>query len=235
MKNSLSSLSTKDLATLGQRTITISNESDYPVVKDNPLLAKLKTSYEGYYEVYTKKTFSGKGQLLVDADSHRDEPFAGMKFILLGYAKIKGSPLQQDAKDIYGIIENHGIDLDRYKWAEETAQIIKLLDEFEKPVNAAKIEHLQLTAVVSQIKEAQTAFEKLFEEVAGENSELRLMESASSFRKNLETDLRNYLNVVNAMNTLPGWKELYANLDEIVKAANNSRTTTPKTETSPAN
>ena len=86
---------------------------------------------------------------------------------------------------------------------------------------------------MTQIREAQTAFEKLFNEVAGENSELRLMESASSFRKTLEVTLRNYFNVVKAMNQQPGWKELYAKLDEVVKAANNSKPTPPKTETPP--
>ena len=184
--------------------------------------------------MYTKKAFSGKGNLLIEADGHRDAPFGGFKFILMGHIKVSSSPYRQDAKDIYAIVEKLGIDLDRYKYAEQTAQLKKLLEELDKPENAAKIERMQLTPVVTQIKEAQTAFEKLFNEVAGENSELRLMESASSLRKTLEATLRNYFNVVKAMNQQPGWKELYAKLDEVVKAANNSKSTPKKTDTPPA-
>ncbi len=233
MKISFTEISTKDLAALGQRTISISDEPAFAVVKDNPLLAAVKTVYNEYDTVYTKKAYSGKGELLVAADTERDTPFAGFKNILLGYAKISSSAFQQDAKDIYAIIEKYGVDLNRYKWAEETAQMKKLIEELDKPENAAKIERMQLTGVVTQIKEAQTAFEKLFNEIAGENSELRIMESASSYRKTLEMALRNYFNVVKAMNGLPGWKELYAKLDEAVKAANNSKQNAPKKDTPP--
>ncbi|MEI6752968.1 MAG: DUF6261 family protein [Paludibacter sp.] len=228
MKINLPQLNTKDLAALGQRTITISDEPAFAVVKDNPLLAAVKTVYNEYDALYTQKASSGKSDLLIEADSKRDTPFGGLKGILVGHSKLSSSPYQQDAKDIYAIIVKYGIDLDRYKWAEETAQLKKLLEELDKPENAAKIERMLLTHVVTQIKEAQTAFEKLFNEVAGENSELRLMESASSYRKALESTLRNYFNVVKAMNSLPGWRELYAKLDEVVKAANNSKPTHPK-------
>ena len=231
MKINLTQLSTKDLAALSQRTIVVSDEPAFAVVKDNPLLASLKSVYNEYDTVYTKKAYSGKSDLLMDGDDDRDAPFGGFKFILIGHIKVSSSPYKQDAKDIYSIIEKFGIDLDRYKWAEESAQMKKLLDELYRPANAAKIERMQLTAVLNQIKDAQTAFEKLFVEIAGENSELRMMESASSFRKVLETALRNYFNLVKAMNQLPGWKELYAKLDEMVKAANNNRQGPPKTDT----
>lgn len=233
MKITFSELSTKDLAALCQRTISISDEAAYAVVKDHPLLAAVKTVYNDYDAVYTKKAFSGKGDLLLKADGDRDAPFGGLKFILQGHIRVSSSPYRQEAGDIYAIIEKYGIDLDRYKYAEETAQLKKLLEELDAPENAAKIQNMQLTAVVTQIKEAQTAFEELFNQAAGENAELRLMESASSFRKTLEAALRNYFNVVKAMNQQPGWRELYAKLDEAVKAANNNRPTPPKTDTPP--
>lgn len=235
MKITFSELSTKDLAALCQRTISISDEAAYAVVKDHPLLAAVKTVYNDYDAVYTKKAFSGKGDLLLKADGDRDAPFGGLKFILQGHIRVSSSPYRQEAGDIYAIIEKYGIDLDRYKYAEETAQLKKLLEELDAPENAAKIQNMQLTAVVTQIKEAQTAFEELFNQAAGENAELRLMESASSFRKTLEAALRNYFNVVKAMNQQPGWRELYAKLDEAVKAANNNRPTPPKTDIPPVN
>lgn len=235
MKINLSHLSTKDLATLTKRTLTISDEPEFAVVKNNPLLEAVRNMH-GYYDaVYTKQTYSGKGDLLFDADDKRDAPFGGLKFILQGHARISSSPHLQDAKDIYAIIEKYGIDIDRYKYAEETALMKKMLEELDLPENVAKIERMQLTPVVTQIKEAQAGFETLFNEIAGENAGLRVMESASSLRKSLETALRNYLNLVKAMNQLPGWKELSAKLEEVLKAANNSKPTAPKTEATAAN
>lgn len=234
MKINLSRLSTKDLATLTKRSLTISDEPEFAVVKNNPLLEIAKTVYGEYDAVYTKQTYSGKGDLLFEADDKRDAPFGGFKFILQGHSRISSSPYLQDAKDIYAIIEKYGIDIDRYKYAEESALMKKMLEELDLPENAAKIERMQLTPVVTQIKEAQTGFETLFNELAGENAGLRVMESATSLRKSLETALRNYLNVVKAMNQLPGWKELSAKLEEVLKAANNSKPAAPKTEATAA-
>lgn len=231
MTISFTSLSTKDLAALSQRAIATSEEPAFDVAKDNPLLEAVKSVYNEYDAVYTKKAYSGKGDQLVEADRVRDIPFSGLKSILIGHAKVSTSPVQQDAKDIYAIIEKYGIDLDRYKWAEETAQLKKLIEELDKPGNVEKISRMQLTPIVDHLKEAHFAFEQLFNEIAGENSELHMMESASSMRKTLEAVLRNYLNVVKAMKAQSGWKELYAKLDEIVKAANNSRPTPPKKDT----
>lgn len=235
MKITFSDLSTKDLAALCQRSIAVSDETAYAVVKDNPLLTTVKTVYGEYDLLYTKKSYSGKGDLLLVFDRNRDMPFGGLKDILIGHSKIENSPYQQDAKDIYAIIVRFSIDLDRYKWAEETAQMKKLLEELDKPENAAKIGRMNLTAIVTQIKEAQLAFENLFNEVAGENSELRLMESATSYRKTMESALRNYFNLIKAMNIMPGWRELYFKLDEVVKAANNSKLSSKPTSAPTAN
>ncbi len=231
MKMNFGRLSTKELAAFCQRTLTVSNEVAYAIVANHPLLVALQEYYDNYDVVYVKKTFSGKGILLLGADGKRDNFFGGLKDILVGYSKLSFSPLCQPAKDIYGIIEKYNIALDRFSYAEESAQLKKLLEEFELPENTAKIEQMQLTEIVTQLKTAQTEFEILFNEAAGENSELRLMESATSMRKNLETALHNYLNLIKAMNSQPVWKELYAKLDEVAKAVYSSRTTA-KTEES---
>jgi hypothetical protein len=230
MKISLSNLNTKNLATLAQRTIAISNSAQHAVVKNNPLLAAVVSTYADYDAVYTKSAFSGKGGQVFDADARRDEVFAGLKSILLGYIKINGFPLQQDAKDVYHIIELHGIDLDRYSYSEETAQLKKLLEEFEKPENKAKLERLNLLEIVVSLQAAQTEFEAIYSEQAVANAELRQMQSATSCRKSLEVALRNYLNLAAAMSTLTGWDALAAELNEVVKAAKNSKQATTQKE-----
>ena len=56
------------------------------------------------------------------------------------------------------------------------------------------------------------------------------MNTATGIRRELESVLRTYLTMVRTMISQPGWRELYAKLDEAVKAAFNSHTST-KTET----
>jgi hypothetical protein len=231
MKINLTDLTTNDLAALSQRAITTSEEPAFAVVQGNPLLEAVKSVYGEYDAVYTKNAFSGKGKLLIATDGKRDTPFGALKFILQGYAKLSSSPYQQDAKDIYAIIKKYGIDLDRYKWAHETAEMKKLLEELYRPENVVKIDRMLLTSVVAEIRDAQTAFEALFLEIAGENSQLHNMESATSFRKTLESSLRNYFSLVTAMNQHRGWKALDGKLDELIKAANNSKHNPSKTDT----
>jgi len=231
MKFSLTALSTKDLAALCQRTMIISEEPAFAVVKDNPLLGALKTIYNSYDEVYSKKGFSGKGPLLVQGDDNRDKPFGALKSILLGHARATSSPYSKEARELYTTIEKYGLDLNEYKYAEETAQLKKLLEELERPENKTKLAHLLLTEVMTQIKTAQDDFEKLFNSIAGENAGLHLLDSASTMRKRLEVSLRSYLTLVTAMNTQPGWRELHAKIEEAVKAAMNSKPSGPKTDT----
>jgi len=154
MKMNFGKLSTKELAATSQRTLVVSAEPAYAVVKNNPLLAALETVYNEYDAVYVKKAFSGRGDELFVMDKERDMPFGGLKDILVGYSKLSISPYNQAAKDIYAIIEKHGIGLDRYSYAEETAQMKKLLEELSLPANAAKIEEMLLKPVVAQIKTA---------------------------------------------------------------------------------
>jgi len=222
MKINLGHLSTKNLATLAQRVISISKAVFHPVVKDHVLLTEVESAYADFDAVYTKSTYSGKGPVVAEADARRDEPFEGFKSLLFGYAKINGCSLQQDAKDLYGIFESFGLDLDRYSYSEQTAQMVKLIQELDKPVNVSRIVRLNITEPFEIMKSAQSAFEKIFGEQAKANAELRQMESATSLRKNLETSLRNYFAIVVAMKALDGWKELYAELSEVVKSAKNS-------------
>lgn len=229
MTINLRKLSTKELAALCQRTMTVSDETAFAVVTDHPLLNAVKTIYNEYDAVYVKKTYSGKGELLFEADKKRDTYFIGIKNIIIGHAKMPTSPYYKQAITLLAIFKKYGLALDNYKYAEETAQMKKLLDELALPENMVLIEEMQLTAMIAQLKMAQDEFEQIFNSIAGENSELRMQESASSMRNRLEEAFRNYINVIKAMKGLPVWKELYAKLDEVVKSVN-SRTTAPKTE-----
>lgn len=224
MKIMLSRQSTSALGTLAERVVAVSAKPEYAFVNENPLLSNLKAEYANYFTVYGKQAYSGMGAEVLKADGKRDAPLSGVKTILLGYSKIHGYELQQDAVELYAVFQRRGLDLDTFTYADESIEYDKLLEELDRPANAAKLERLHLTVPYGMMKAGQAEFKAIFLEQTSANKELRMMQSASSLRGNLETALRNYLNVVGAMKSIAGWDVLYTELDEVLKAAANSTT-----------
>ncbi|MFC4163292.1 DUF6261 family protein [Epilithonimonas zeae] len=206
MKITLRKLSTKDLATLAQRTINTSESGNYPVIDGHPLLAELKLKYADYDAVYTKMTFSGKGNDVANADQERDLAFTTLKAFLNSYRKMLTLPNYQSAEDLYGIFRQFGLNLDRMSYSSQTAQMKKLIEELEKPDNNQKLKDLKVTSAFDDMKDKQTAFETIFAEQAGANADLRNQKSASAIRKDLEKTLKSFLNLITAMKDIADWQ-----------------------------
>lgn len=222
MKISLQRVSTKDLATLTERTITVSASGKYPVLANHPLINELTTHYADYDAVYTKKTFSGKGKYVTAADHDRDVAFSCIKAFLNGYRQVVSVPNFQDAEDLYQIFVQFGLDLDRMSYSSQTAQMKKLIEELELPANTQKITNLSLSVAFTEMKTRHEYFEDIFEEQTEANAGLRQMESASSVRRSLEKTLKSYFAMITALKDIPDWKNAYAEVNELVKAAKNS-------------
>lgn len=228
MKITLSKLSTKDLATLVQRTILLSDSGKYPIITTHPLSSDLKLKYADYDIVYAKQIYSGKGLEVAEADVQRDLAYSNLKAFLNGYRKLKTVDNFQYAEELYQIFKQFGLNLDRMSYSSQTAQMKKLIEELEKPENTTKITALSLAPAFAEMKDKQTAFEKLFAEQAGANADLRNMKTASGIRKELEKSLKFFLNLLTAMREVQDWKLLYADTNELVKAAKNSNLAEPK-------
>lgn len=225
MKTSLSALNAKNLATLAVRVIAVSSKPEYEtLVKTHPLLLSLQEEYTVYDAVYLKQTYSGMGKEVADADERRDIYFRGLRNIVAGYALLTGNSLQPDAAKLYDIIEQVGANLNRLSYSEETARMRKLVEEFEKSENIEHVKKLYLTEVVASLTLAQQQFESVFAIQTQANALLRQKQSASSIRKELESALRNYLNMITALRHVPVWKPLYGELNELTKAAAGSTT-----------
>lgn len=222
MKIALTKLSTKDLATLAQRIITNIQSGKYPVISNHPLTATLQTSYNEYDEVYTKQIYSGKGKDVATADHERDVAYNNLKAFLNGYRKLQSAPNSQSAEDLYSVFKTFGLDLDRLSYSSQTAQMKKLIEALESPDNQQKIALLSLNTAFADMKTKHEALETVFGEQAEANADLRQMTSASAIRKDLERNLKTYINLLTAMKDVPDWKILYSDTNELVKAAKNS-------------
>ncbi|MDF2930958.1 MAG: hypothetical protein K0R36_289 [Chryseobacterium sp.] len=226
MKISLVRLSTKDLATLAQRIITNIQSGKYPVITNHPLTTTLQTSYTEYDQVYTKQIYSGKGIEVAMADHERDVAYTNLKAFLNGYRQLPSAPNHQLAEDLFGIFKTFGLNLDRLSYSSQTAQMKKLIEELEVSANRQKITILSLDAAFTGMKTKHEAFETLFADQAEANADLRQMTSASAIRKDLEKNLKTYLNLLTAMKDVPDWQLLYSDTNELVKAAKNSEVKT---------
>lgn len=228
MKISLVRLSTKDLATLAQRIISNIQSGKYPVITNHPLTATLQASYNEYDLVYTKQIYSGKGKDVATADHERDVAYTNLKAFLNGYRKLSSAANYQSAEDLYSVFKTFGLDLDRLSYSSQTAQMKKLIEELETTDNQQKITNLSLGNAFADMKAKHMAFETLFADQAEANADLRNMTSATAIRKDLEKNLKTYLNLLTAMKEVSGWELLYKDTNELVKAAKQSSDNKPK-------
>lgn len=222
MKITLTKLSTKDLATLAQRSISNSQSGKYPVIAAHPLLASLENSYAQYHTVYTKQIYSGKGKDVAALDHERDMAYSNLKAFLNGYRKLPSAANRELAEELYMVFKTFGLDIDRLSYSSQTAQMKKLVEALEAPENKQKISALALDTALLEMKSKQEAFEELFAEQAAINANLRQMKSASAIRKDLESVLKSYFRLLTAMKDVAGWELLYNDINELVKAAKNS-------------
>ncbi len=235
MRINYASLTTETLAELVKRVLGISTKEAYVLVLNHPLLVKLRSVADEYLLVFDKKTYSGKGELVAKADLLRDNLFNGMRNSLFGQTKMHGLTTQQDAIDLYAIFGTHGLDLSRYSYGDESSHMDKLIEDLEKPENKDKIGRVHLTEAYELMKSAQQNFELNFGEQTEANAELRSMESATSLQSRIVTALRNYLHYVEVMSSIDaGWTALYAELNETVKAAVNSKQAIKQSAQTPA-
>ncbi|AFR35119.1 DUF6261 family protein [Riemerella anatipestifer] len=235
MKITLRKLNTKDLATLAQRVINSSTNGKYKIAESLPLLTELEEMYQIYDGAYTKLTFSGKGKAVAQADKERDEIYKNLKAFLVGYRRLALAPHSADADALYKVLEGFGIDIDRLSYSAETAQMKKLIEALDEKENKDRLGRLGISAVLDDMKAKQTTFETLFAEQAEANAELRQVASASSLRRDLEQRLKTYLDFVTIMKKRAEWSALYADLNELVKAAKNSTLATSAKPETPKN
>ncbi len=230
MKITLSKLSTKELATLAQRVINSSVGGKYTVVEDHDLLLAIEEEYANYDKVYNKLTYSGIGEKVAAADEARDEIFSNMKGFLTGYRMLPSLPNHADAEELFQIFEQVGLGIHRLNYAEQSAQMKKLIEKLTTTENGQKMIALNIISAFEELELAQTDFEHLYSLQAEANAELRTLPSATAIRTNLQATLRNYFKLLSAMKTVPGWEMIYADINELVKKAGGRKTSKGKEE-----
>lgn len=217
MTISLTKLSTKELAATIQRVIEASKKGEYKLLGSNALLAVLEKEYANYSEVFAKNTFSGKGKEVAEADKKRDEAYILLKHYLKNYCPMTLLPHYKSAVALYEVFKQFGLDLATYNYAEQTAQLTKLIEALSIEEHQTHLTNLALLPTFEDLKQKQKAFESLYFEQAEANAALRQTQSATSIRKNAEKALRDYLAYLTIFKDNPEYKTLYGDIHQIIK------------------
>ncbi len=217
-------MTTETLAELSKRIISISKKEIYGMVHTHALLARLETTAGKYLAVFDKATYSGLGKQVAEADAIRDDLFVSFRDVVNGFAGMRGLAIQSSALELKQVINQHGNGLYTLSYGDESSHLDKLIEALNQADKQSKLESLHLTDSYLLLKNAQQAFTTLYNKQVEANAELRSKLPASSIARELKADLRNYLNYVEAMGTIENnWQTLSLELEEVVKAARNSR------------
>lgn len=218
MKILLSHLSAKNLPAIAEQVVSASKILGKEEIVSHPLFVRLEAASADYQVMCDKSKHSNRCSLVAEADLRRHEPYAALKSILLGYAKIGGFSLQKEAKDLYRIFELQTFTIERFSYLEHTIYLKTLINNLEKPINVNKIEQLQLTEIMMQLKIAQLDFERICKMSKMIPIMIFEQESATSLKGNLNHSLKNFLNIVAAMKQNHGWNRLYTELESDLKS-----------------
>ncbi|MDX9747060.1 MAG: DUF6261 family protein [Paludibacter sp.] len=230
----LSEMTTETLAELTKRVLTISKKEEYAMTHNHALVSKIEATATNYLAVFDKQKYSGLGKQVAEADLLRDTLFMSFRVIITGFSKMPGFAKQQEAIDLKQFINKHGNGLHMLSYGDQSSHLDKLIEALDTEPNQTRLATLNLTDCYVLLKNAQTTFSALYHKQVKANAELRRKLSASSLTKQLASDLRNYSNYVEAMGNIDeNWKALSSELNEVMKAAKNSkqqRETEEKTE-----
>jgi hypothetical protein len=211
----LTSLATKKLDNLAAQTVALSEQNANPEIANHPLLLAVKSAYAPYHQNIVKPTYSGMGPDLAAADLQRDNCHSGLRRLLRGYLSFGDTDRGQAAKQLLALFDETG-SITRLSYAEENTVLEKLIEKLGQPEAQQPIDLLGVRPEVDRLVEAQARFSELYLRQIDANSQLRQEASASALRRELSYALRNYYGYVSAMSGLEGWKDIYADLKELI-------------------
>lgn len=211
-------LTTKALADLAKQTLTIAQDGKYKMTEGKELLKNVVTQYEAYSVTYNKVSYSGKGKSVAELDKQRAQIYKKLRIYLQGCIQVESLPTYNQAVAVYEYFKKYGLKLTSLTYAEESAQLTRLLTDLDTEENLQRLDDLSVKSLFEELKKVQAEFEKMYTEQIQTNAELRKLPSATQSRASLEDSLRNYYTFVSVMKGVGNWQMLYLELSELIKS-----------------
>lgn len=173
-----------------------------------------------------------KTEELVALDNARDSYISALKYLARGYMSWNRDNQKELASGIFGLIEKHGLNMTRKNYEEESALIESLVNDLELPANKEATVTLNLSDLVSDLKQSQTAFNKIYLEAAEIEANKEQLVAATDIKREIRAILIETVDYLNAMNIArtarygslaAGVAELVNNLNQKIKTRNNNK------------
>jgi hypothetical protein len=155
-----------------------------------------------------------------ETDSLRDSLLNTLVLFLKAFISWNKESTSSAASSLLNIIRSHGTNITQQSLEKESALLDSILGELAKTENAASLATLNLTALVTELNEAQASFKLLTQQSAALESGKSQIAVPSSIRKDTINQLNTvigYLNMMYADNV-----SVYGNLtSKVAELVNN--------------
>lgn len=154
--------------------VTICEQNNSAIANSEEQYTALKLGLESIEQSFKQKNKSEITKKLIELDSRRDKALVCLNALIEGYQSHFDIKKQEAATSISICINKYGNRLYALNYQAETSVITSMANELIDRQNKALLE-LNLSSIISELKEANTAFSKAFisriEETAKDNTE----------------------------------------------------------------
>jgi hypothetical protein len=140
-----------------------------------------------------------KTEELLALDSQRDSCIGALKLLTRGYMKWKHNSQPELSERVYAVIKKHGLQMTVQNYEEESALVESLLSDLELPANQEALSSLNLTELVSDLRQAQTEFSTVYRESASIEANREHLIAATQLKQEVRSVLTETINYLNAM------------------------------------
>jgi hypothetical protein len=197
-------LTVSDVINLADNVLKITLPCTGLDVKFGNLYNKNKQIFDRLVKNQKSSLKSEFTEVLIQGDKNRDLAFICIRDIIGGISVCLFPDLAEKAAKLSGIIEKIGTNLFRLSYKTETALLLTLFVEFDKPENQQLLTDLGILQYYQSLKEAQAAFDSL----SSQRSAEKTLQSNDS-----EAATLIIVEMIPAFTSLVAMLQLYAELD----------------------
>lgn len=142
-----------------------------------------------------KKALSEK---VVEADNKRNGAFRALKSFIKSYFKWNTEKYTLSAEKIWDVLKRHGLNLDQKTYEQESGLLKSLLIELDKPEMVEAITTLNLTELITFLKDSQKEFSAIYYSSIEEEAGKEIVIAASTLKKDAYSTLKKTVGYLNS-------------------------------------
>ena len=201
----------KDAATTNNKQVT-----------ENSIYENLVKCKDAYTLGFNKMRTSPHTASLMAADEGRGRRLVGLRTFVLAHTYSWDPTIKAAADEIMAVLDAHGTGIETLSHSEESGKIHKILNDLGKEIYSKSIATIALQPWIVALTTAENEFELVDADRTAERASTKDIASATKQRKELQVALKNfikYVEVMAEMNDDQSWRNLLAQINQRIAAA----------------